>query len=171
MKKVHGFSRFELMVVAVLLGIVSAMLLNRLRFYQEAAEKAQMEYTVSVLKSALRLRKAALLVEGRAYDYGSLALENPMDWLETKPANYSAQMNAVKSDSNQAGVWYCDRTDRTLNYVVDRGDHFKLDSTGQKRVRLHMVRVPTVSDDGLLKSGAPAPESVVLELVVPFSWL
>jgi type II secretory pathway pseudopilin PulG len=171
MKKVHGFSRFELMVVAILLGIVSTMLLNRLRFYQEAAEKAQMEYTVSTLKSALRLRKAALLVEGRAYAFGSLALENPMDWLETKPANYSPQIDAMTADSSLAGTWYFDRADRTLIYVVDHGDHFKLDSTGKKRVRLHMVRVPTVSDDALLKSGRAASESVALELVEPFSWL
>ena len=59
-----GFTLIELIVVVCIVALCAALLLDRLRFYQEAAEKAVMEYTVATLKSALQLRVAALLVRG-----------------------------------------------------------------------------------------------------------
>ena len=68
----------ELVVVVCIIGVLGAVLLDRLRFYQEAAEKAAMEYNVGALKSALQLRVAAMLVRGEERNIESLANANPI---------------------------------------------------------------------------------------------
>src|SRR5438128_2565943 len=76
-----GFTLIELIVVVCIVALCAALLLDRLRFYQEAAEKAVMEYTVATVKSALQLRVAAMLVRGEEKNIGSLVRANPVDWL------------------------------------------------------------------------------------------
>ncbi len=60
----RGLTLIELIVVICIIGVSAALLVDRLRFYQEAAEKAAMEYTVGAVKSALQLQVAAMLVRG-----------------------------------------------------------------------------------------------------------
>ena len=47
-----GLTLIELIVVVCIIALCAVLLLDRLRFYQEAAEKAAMEYNVGVVKSA-----------------------------------------------------------------------------------------------------------------------
>ncbi|HEY6720193.1 MAG TPA: prepilin-type N-terminal cleavage/methylation domain-containing protein, partial [Burkholderiales bacterium] len=62
LRAVSGLTLIELIVVVCIIALCAALLLDRLRFYQEAAEKAAMEYTVGAVKSALQLRVAAMLL-------------------------------------------------------------------------------------------------------------
>ena len=52
----RGLTLFEFVVSLTVVMVFAGVLLERLRFYQEAAEKAAMEYTVSTLKTALQIR-------------------------------------------------------------------------------------------------------------------
>jgi len=76
-RAVPGFTLIELIIVVCIVALCAALLLDRLRFYQEAAEKAAMEYTVATMKSALQLRVAAMLVRGEEGSIGKLARSNP----------------------------------------------------------------------------------------------
>src|SRR5438309_11434062 len=89
-----GFTLIELIVVVCIVALCAALLLDRLRFYQEAAEKAAMEYTVATMKSALQLRVAAMLVRGEEGNIGILARSNPMDWLMEPPVGYRGEFRA-----------------------------------------------------------------------------
>ena len=77
-----GFTLIELIVVVCIVALCAALLLDRLRFYQEAAEKAVMEYTIATVKSALQLRVAYMLVRGDEKKIGALDRANPVDWLK-----------------------------------------------------------------------------------------
>lgn len=143
-RKAHGFSLLELLVSIILISLCTAILLDRLRYYQEAAEKANVEYTISMLKSALRVQMATMMVEGRVRDYALLEQQNPMDWLEEKPHNFRI-LGRTDVDRRFPGYWCFDPIDRTLIYWPMRGDYLQADKSGQKRVRLQVRVVRDVS--------------------------
>jgi general secretion pathway protein G len=170
MKRLYGFSRLELMVVTIIFAVLAGILLDRLFYYQEAAEKADMEYRIRALKSGLRLRMATLLVEGRAQDFPSLANENPMDWLPQKPANYQGVTRRGDAEQLMAGNWYFDIDSRMLIYVIRSGDYFVPGVAGRKQVRL---RINVVSNNQMSASGMPLSDTaagVTLVLVEPYRW-
>lgn len=164
--KHRGFTLFELVVLSVLISILAMVLLNRLIYYQELAEKADMEFKAAELKSGLRMRMAKLLIEGRAQEYGSLAQENPFDWLEKMPGNYVGQIADGNFKTIPAGNWYFDTASHTLVYLVKHGDYFKPDSTGEKRVRFQVKLVRNPPGVGVDQPFA----SVNLALVEPYQW-
>ncbi len=148
----------EALVAAVFVGIIATVLLNRLAYYQEAAEKATMELTISSIKSALRMRMATMMIEGRTSQYASLAQENPMDWLEQKPANYAGLVPAHPHPETLAGNWVFDPASRDLIYWVKHGEHFQADSSGERKVSLRLKllseRPASESEAKILITGA-----------------
>ncbi len=171
MKRVHGFSRLELLVTVTIFGIIAAVLLDRLLYYQELAEKAHMEYTITRLKSALRLQMANMLVTGRAQDISSLAYQDPITWLvDGKPANYLGSLNNPNPENLGAGSWYFDVSSRTLVYLVQRGRYFQSDNGGAKRVRWQMTFLRNQSlAEGDSAKNHPT-DSVSIKLLEPYRW-
>lgn len=169
--RTHGFSLFELLVVIALISTLATVLLNRLAYYQEAAEKANMEYTISALRSALRLHIATLMVEGRAQQNILLAQQNPMNWLETKPGNYAGQFANPDSGAITPGSWYFDTADSTLVYLVRHGEYFESTNSGAKRVRLRMQVVPNRPNAANDPFAGQPTDTVKLGLMEPYRWL
>lgn len=159
----------EVLIATAVVGIFAAMLLSRVAYYQEMAEKANMELVISSLKSALRMRLASMMIEGRAMRYGDLADDNAMDWLERVPANYGGHLPPSLDREELEGRWFFDPKSKTLVYWVKDGEHFKPDAANQKKVRL---RVELRYQNG--NPGSKAGEPVVgaqLVLVEPYQWL
>lgn len=158
----------EVLAVTVFVGIMAAILLNRVAYYQEAAEKAHMELTISSVRSALRMRMATMMIEGRAAQFSSLAQDNPIDWLEQKPANYSGVLSADRVHESLAGKWVFDPATRTLVYWVEHGEHFQADSAGERKVRLQIVlmKEPPAAEN----SQASLATGARLILAEPYKW-
>lgn len=148
----------EVLVATVVIGIVATMLLSRLAYYQEMAEKANMEMTVAAVKSALRMRLAGMMLEGRAQEYPRLAEQNPMDWLEERPANYRGELPNAASLSELEGNWYFDRSARRLVYFVKYGANFKTGQGGDKSVSVRVILIyqplANASESATLVTGA-----------------
>ncbi len=165
-----GFSRLELMIVAIFFGIVASILLDRLFYYQEAAEKADMEYTASVIKSAVRLKMATLLIAGRAQEYRSLAQQNPMEWLEKKPASYLGSFSGADTPRLGPGHWYFDSDNKVLVYLVKNGKHFQSDASAVKSVQWRMLQIPA-NGEGLIDADPQQVIGSVQFIVVkPYRW-
>lgn len=122
------------MVAASMLAVFAGLLLNRLHYYQEVAEKTNMEATVKALQSGLRYEMARALMAGEAIDYPRLARENPMNWLEQKPPNYLGEFSRDMEKLSR-GAWYFDPRNRELVYLPALDGHFVPDREGQIRVR------------------------------------
>jgi len=152
-----GYTLLEFGVVAVILGIAAAVLLERLVYYQEVVEKLHMELTARALKSALHMEIANDLMAGRRVSVERLVQENPMEWLGQKPANYAGEITQLDPDRLQQGNWYFDRDHNELVYLVNRASHFHPDSAGYKRVR-YIVRT------------VPGQERVRLVEIEPYRW-
>jgi len=170
-RKCVGATLLEFAVTASVLGILAFVLLDRMTYYQERAEKANMEYTVATVKTALLVEFSTLMVEGRMQESPALLLRNPMDWLVPKPANYLGEFNGIAPDSLPRGNWYYDSGARELAYRVNRGRYFTPDSHGRREVRF---RVTAVYDEISNKERGGAfpmpPSGIKLRAVEPYQW-
>lgn len=117
MGKMSGFTFFELAVAVALIGVLSAILLSRVVFYQEQVEIARVQRLVASLRSALQLKAATLFIAHRYDQMERLAEENPMSWLVEAPTNYVGEYYAPDKQKIPDGNWYFDRQDRTLVYL------------------------------------------------------
>lgn len=171
-KRTHGFTLIEFLVVIVIISTLGAVLLDRMLFYQEAAEKAAMEQLAGTLRSALHLQIADKLIRGKSQAVQSLADENPMDWLVEYPANYLGERFAPQADEVPRANWYFDLKDRHLVYKVSRGAHFAPNQQGRKEVRyaVRLVYVHQKAQAGREEADNQEINGVILALVEPYQW-
>jgi general secretion pathway protein G len=161
----RGFSLFELAVALVIISVLAAVLLNRLGYYQEMAEKAAMESMLRVIKTGLQVQLAELIVTNRQAQAARLETEDPFQWLDDKPPNYAGAYR-VPPDT---GTWYFDASERQLVYVVNTGNRLDLDgSNGAKQVRF---RARLLKDRlQLYGTGVESVSGVALLPVNPYRW-
>lgn len=166
-----GFTLLEFLVVIIIISTLAAVLLDRLTFYQEAAEKAAMEQMVGNLRSALHMQIADKLIHGKASELPQLLNDNPMDWLAEQPANYVGVRFGPKPSEVKGGDWYFDLKDKMLVYAVKRGQYFVADSAGRKEVR-YQVRLVYGRDAQGSQEHADEKEinGVILALAEPYQW-
>jgi len=163
-----GFTLVELIVVICIIAICAALLLDRLRYYQEAAEKAVMEQTIGALKSAVQLRAAAMLLRGQERDIGSLARANPIEWLMDPPPGYRGEFRALEP-ALPPGSWYFDATRSELVYVPNLDTHLKPAPDGSKRLRFRVqIEFEPVERDSKRARGSLAATRLVP--VAPYAW-
>lgn len=160
-----GFTLFELVVCILVFSVLVTVLLNRLRYYQEAAEKAAMESTARLVKTGLQIRLAELIIANRQAEAAALESEDPTQWLDTRPANYGGEYREPPAP----GTWYFDVTARQLVYVVNTGGRLELDSqpdAKQVRFRARLLK------DRLQLAGGPLERvtGVTLQPVIPYRW-
>ena len=165
LRAASGLTLIELIIVICIIALCAALLFERLRFYQEAAEKAAVEYTVAVVKSALQLRVAAMLLRGEGGNIGSLARANPVEWLMEPPPGYRGEFRAPQPDVPR-GSWYFDATRKELVYVPDLDGHLERLADGSKRLRFRVrVDEPKESD-----SERKRMTGMRVEPVMPYTW-
>jgi competence protein ComGC len=164
-RRSRGFTVFELAVAATVIGVLAVLLLNRLSYYQEMAEKAAMESMAKLVKTGLQMRLAELIATNRQGEAATLEIADPMQWLDARPANYGGDYGA----GFHRGTWYFDSGRRHLVYVVNVGDRLETDIAGApKEVRFHARLVKD-----RLKIGGKTAESVTavtLSPVAPYHW-
>ena len=171
-RRKNGFTLIELVVVIIIISTLGAVLLDRMWFYQEAAEKAAMEQMAGTLRSALHFQIADRLLSGKTADIGELAADNPINWLAEPPANYVGDRFAPAAGAVSKGNWYFDLKDRHLVYVVARGEHFTPNQQGRKEVRyavrlIFSKKIPQAGQENAAKQDI---NGVVLALAEPYQW-
>jgi hypothetical protein len=118
--------------------VLAGVLLERLLFYQEAAEKARMELEVAALKLALQVQIGTRIAEHRQVDYPALARENPVHWLDVPMSSYRGEPGPQEAQLMAGGSWYFDRSALELVYVPRLRRHLRADSGGGKDVRFRI---------------------------------
>lgn len=160
-----GFSLFEFVVALIIISVLAAVLLNRLAYYQEMAEKAAMESTLRTIKTGLQIRLAELIVTNRQAEAARLESGDPFQWLDDKPPNYAGPYRAPPD----TGTWYFDAGERQLVYVVNKGSRLDLDGdTGarQLRFRARLLKDPVRVSGTVVESVT----GVALVPVRPYRW-
>ena len=165
MNRERGFTLLELAVFIAIFTVLAGALLERLRYYQEFAEKAAVEASVRGFKGALQIRLAELIIENRQSESGALETENPVQWLESQPANFGG----TYPESPVPGTWYFDNRERQLVYVVSTGSRLQIDSSAEEkqlRFKARLVRSPVQTSGGSIESVS----GVHLTPVFPYRW-
>ncbi len=133
----RGFSLIELSVVAVVLMVLLGIFLERLTFYQEAAEHARFESELQQFKTGLQLRMAELIATNRERGVRELETDNPVRWLDKPPATYAGEYPVRP----EAGNWYFDSPARELVYVVNQSRFLTVQDPRQPKQLRFRVRI------------------------------
>jgi general secretion pathway protein G len=138
----HGFNTIEMIVAVAIVLVFAGVLLERLLFYQEAAEKARMELEVTALKLALQAQIGSRIAEHERVDYPALARENPVRWLDAPMAGYRGEPGPQEAKLLPGGSWYFDRSTLELVYVPRLRRHLHADGGDRNglRFRVQMLR-------------------------------
>ena len=86
-----------------IVGIVAAVLLERLLTLAEAAEKAAMEATVSRLQAALYAKTALLALRGEYAAIDALANQSPFLIVAAKASNYLGEFDGLPPEGVEGG--------------------------------------------------------------------
>ena len=165
-RRASGFTLFELLIAIIVMAVLTTALLARLAYYQEMAEKAAMESTLSGIKTGLQVRLAEMIISNREAEAKALEIQDPVLWLEDgKPANYGGEYG----EAPVRGTWYFDARKRELVYVVNSGRRLEIDGPGAEnelRVRVRLVTGPVQLPGGAVQRTS----GVSLAPVRPYRW-
>jgi prepilin-type N-terminal cleavage/methylation domain-containing protein len=166
-----GFTLIEFAVVICIIAILATLLLNRIVFYNEQAEKAAMEQTLGTLRSALHLQVGAYLLNGKATQMAQLAEQNPMNWLAEKPSNYAGEFYTPKEGIIATGSWYYDVPTKNLIYLAHHHEYLHASPEGSYRLlfRAKVLRNAELTQGGD-KSNDNSIDGVVLEPIMKYQW-
>jgi general secretion pathway protein G len=166
-----GFTLIELIIVISIIVVLMGLFFNRSMFYQEQAEKAAMEQVAASMQSALTMQYGQILTRGKPSDVPALVQDNPMNWLQKLPRNYSGEFYDPTPTSVESGYWVFDLKSRDLIYVLRNANYFKPGKDGKKWIRFH---VAVEYSDSLLPSLQDQPKEltgILFKPVEPFySW-
>jgi hypothetical protein len=146
-----------------IVGVLAAVLLERLLTYAEAAEKAAMEVTISNLQGALYAKLAYHALRGEAASIESLPRQSPFAAAGARASNYLGEFDGAPSIPDQSGKWYFDRLRGELVYRPNLARHFSFGAAEEPEpvIRLRME---------LTGGGGTIYHGVSLRPVVPYRW-
>lgn len=164
MRRIRGFSKFELTVVVAAVAILAATLWTNTLKDLESVERMEMEAQARAIANALQMRMVSLIAERREREIVQLESANPVQWLAAKPRNYLGELDQPPSNDSALGSWYFDGNRGELVYRVQRGKRFLPDTAGRRQVRF---KVQLVADEA---SAGRSVVGAVLRPVEPYQW-
>ncbi len=169
-----GRIRFEVVASLMLVAVLFGVLVERLLYYEEYAEKTVVELTITNMRTSLMLRKAELMVAVAQGTATRALADNPVTWLPVPLPNYAGEFAGMASASIGTGVWYFDTTRRELAYRPKLTRHFAPAADGSREVRIKAVRRLAGQTDrpvGAAGGTANAPwQGTALVLASPYAW-
>ena len=138
-QRAGGATRFEFAVCVVLVALLAGGLLGRLLDWREQSERSAAQHVVGALRSALAAKATQIGMTQGEEAVLALTQENPMTWLDRKPANYLGEYYAPDLKILRRGAWFFDRADKTINYVLGR-DTFSSGTSNLLKFKVELSR-------------------------------
>lgn len=162
-RRQSGFSYFEFAAAVAMLGVLLAVFLGKIAFYEAVAEDIAVTRTKTALQEALVLEVNACKRAQRPL--ATLAEQNPLDWLERKPQNQLGEVDGGKWQDFPKGNWVFDRRDRTLIYLWNSKANVEKSNASLLKFRIELIYSTPFAND----VHSPAtPSSAALVQIVTF---
>lgn len=113
----RALTRLELALYAVIVGIAVTVFLDRLFYVMELAERSAMEQTVSRVNTAINVRLAYEMLNGRLINVPAALERNPFELAKTVPPNFAGEVDAPDLARIERASWIYDRTSHELVYL------------------------------------------------------
>lgn len=140
--KQRGASLLEFAVTVTVICILMGLLLQRIWYYQDQAERTAVEMTVANVRTALEIKVAERNLPGRNIDLTVLAEENPFNLLKHKPANYTGELFHPSDKEIGEGKWCFDRADKSLIYLLNNRNSFVDAQSKRLKFKVKLFRLP-----------------------------
>ena len=167
-----GFTLVELVAVVVVIAVMAAVMLKTFVDYAEAAEKAAMEQVVSAVRAGLHLRAVGLIAVNAGGSIGTLAKQNPMNWLADKPHFYVGDIHGVAPvELAPPRSWYYDTRAHELVYRPSRTRHLEFPRNAHNEIRFKVTAEQGIlSGSELLAEPLRGIRRLELVPVEPYLW-
>ncbi len=139
----RGFTYIELIVVVVLIGVLSAALVENLLPLLGEAERVGVERDRAAMSTAVQTEVARRALRGER-DTAALVGSNPVDLLERGPGNYLGEFDDPDPAAKEPGSWYFDRGRGELVYRVRHARYLQGGSQEPPRLRFRIKGEPGV---------------------------
>jgi prepilin-type N-terminal cleavage/methylation domain-containing protein len=169
--KTRGFSLIEFVVVVIIVGVLSAFVLDRLLPLIGRAERAAFLQVQNQLRSALLLEAAERITNGKSATLAELGGINPMPLLLTVPGNYVGSLEHPEHERQPRASWYYDESRGHLMYRVGKQTRFAaLDGPGD-RIELTVIFVfDDVDGNEVFNPSIDAFDGLRLASVNAYDW-
>lgn len=175
MTTLRGYAglRLQTIVGVAIVASLIAVLVDRLLYYEEYAEKTVTELTITNMRTGLNLRKAEMMMAAALGSPAGVLGDNPMVWLPAPTPNYSGEFAGHAPDEAGDGIWYFDRGARELAYRPNLARHFVPGPDGHAEVRVKVERrqpSPDPTADAAPTANRASWEGATLVLARPYRW-
>jgi hypothetical protein len=147
-------------VAAAIVGVIAAVLLGVLLYYEELGEKTGVELTILNIRAGLRYQVADRIMKGKTGELAALDGSNPVRWLERPPAGYAGERRGASLEFMERGEWCFDPELKELRYRP------RLRSNLSPDLRVLRWRVVPVFGT----TGNRSIDSLALVNVEPYRW-
>lgn len=110
-------TRLEAGLYAVIVGVLIAVLMERLLDQMALAERSTVETTLNNLMSAVNTRLAYERMRGQAPNLEAWVRGNPFELAGASPGNFAGEIDAVQAADLARGSWAFDRDRGELVYL------------------------------------------------------
>lgn len=172
-KRQGGATLVELAILTILILIFIVVALFRIWELRVAAERVGIEQMVGTLKSALGIELAASVVkQGSQADLAGFHHSNPMEFLDSLPANYLGEFECTPKEA-VVGGWYFNRCNATLEYRVRFRDNFYNSNTTDPALIRFQVRLDysDLNGNGSFEQGIDSASALSLVTLDNYHWL
>lgn len=166
----RGFTLLELIVVIVILVILGGVLIDRVQYYQERAEKTAMEGVVAAIQSSLTMQYGKIMTRGQPSDVEALGTGNPVNLLQKKPVNYAGEFYDPTPQSVPPGSWMFDLKTRELIYVPKSAGYLDSGMDGRKWIRFRVELGYEPSPLPSLQHEPATLSGILFEPTAPYTW-
>ena len=125
-----GFTLLELTIVVVIISVLFLFSYQKYLDLLVDVEKAHIEQTVGVLRSALGMKVAKLVVDGRIAELKKYEGSNPINLLAEVPISYRGELTGMPSTVLDSGSWYFSSKEGLLIYKVKNDVDFFSEKDG-----------------------------------------
>jgi prepilin-type N-terminal cleavage/methylation domain-containing protein len=137
----EGFTLLELAVVVVIVGTLFLFSYQKYLDLLVDVEKANLEQTVGILRSAVGMQVAKMVVDGKVGELKKLEGVNPVQFLAEVPDNYLGEVADPKTLQGQTRIWFFDPSSGFLIYRVKNRQEFFSEIAGFDQARFKLSAV------------------------------